>query len=205
MENLFPQDSVLPQNLLPCDGTVIYHGKIFDKEKADYHFRRLFENIVWENDVAVIFGKKIITKRKVAWYGDENFSYTYSKSTKTALPWTEDLLQLKKCVEKYTGETFNSCLLNLYHSGAEGMAYHSDAEKDLKKNGAIASLSFGAERKFLFKHKNTGEKVEILLGHGSLLVMKDETQSFWLHRLPTTTKVHSPRINLTFRTIERNP
>lgn len=85
-----------------------------------------------------------------------------------------------------TGETFNSCLLNLYHNGDEGMAWHSDGEKDLKKNGAIGSLSFGAVRKFAFKHKQTKEHVGLTLEHGSLLVMKDETQSHWLHRLPPT-------------------
>lgn len=189
-------------NLLPEDGTVNYYGKILNKTESDDFYRRLLENIEWKNDEAVIFGKKILTKRKVAWYGDESFEYTYSKSTKRALPWTQELLELKKLTEEYTGEKFNSCLLNLYHSGEEGMAYHSDGEKDLKKNGAIASLSFGAERKFSFKHKFTKEKVELVLEHGSLLVMKDQTQSFWLHRLPPTKKVNSPRINLTFRTIE---
>ena len=188
-------------NLLPKDGTVNYYGKIIDQEEADAFYLQLLENIEWKNDEAVIFGKKILTKRKVAWYGDENFEYTYSNSTKKAIPWTPELLKLKALAEEKTGEEFNSCLLNLYHNGEEGMAYHSDGEKDLKKNGAIASLSFGAERRFSFKHKFTKEKVELLLEHGSLLVMKDQTQSFWLHRLPPTKKIHTPRNNLTFRTI----
>lgn len=162
----------------------------------------LLEKIDWRNDEAFIFGKKIITKRKVAWYGDFPFSYTYSNTTKSAIPWTRELLQLKALVEKETGENYNSCLLNLYHSGEEGMAWHSDGEIDLKKDGAIASLSFGAQRKFAFKHKKTSEKVEIILEPGSLLVMKDATQTNWLHRLPPTKKVTQPRINLTFRTIE---
>ena len=191
-------------NLLPKDGTVNYYGKILQKEEADAFYRQLLENIEWKNDEAVIFGKKILTKRKVAWYGDDNYEYTYSNSTKKAILWTPELLKLKALAEEKTGEEFNSCLLNLYHSGDEGMAYHSDGEKDLKKNGAIASLSFGAERKFSFKHKFTKEKVELLLEHGSLLVMKDQTQSFWLHRLPPTKKIHTPRINLTFRTIVKD-
>lgn len=189
------------ENLLPKDGTVNYYGKFLEKEEADAFYLQLLENIEWKNDEAVIFGKKILTKRKVAWYGDDNYEYTYSNSTKKAIPWTPELLKLKALAEEKTGEKFNSCLLNLYHSGDEGMAYHSDGEKDLKKNGAIASLSFGAERKFSFKHKFTKEKVDLLLEHGSLLVMKDQTQSFWLHRLPPTKKVFTPRINLTFRTI----
>ncbi|WP_233578021.1 alpha-ketoglutarate-dependent dioxygenase AlkB family protein [Hanamia caeni] len=104
-------------------------------------------------------------------------------------------------MENETGETFNSCLLNLYHNGEEGMAWHSDGEADLKKDGAIGSLSFGAERKFAFKHKTTKEKIEMMLQHGSLLVMKDATQTFWLHRLPPARRITTPRINLTFRTI----
>ncbi len=159
------------------------------------------EGISWKNDEAVIFGKLILTKRKVAWYGDEEFSYTYSNRTKTALPWTEELLQLKAVAEAETGETYNSCLLNLYHSGEEGMAWHSDGEKDLKKNGAIASMSFGAERKFAFKHKQNKETVSLILEHGSLLVMKGTTQTHWLHRLPPTKTTLKPRVNLTFRTI----
>ena len=189
-------------NVLPQDGTVNYYGKIFNQEEATYYFQKLLETIDWKNDEAIIFGKKILTKRKVGWYGEEEFNYTYSKTTKKALPWTKQLLDLKKSVEERTGEKFNSCLLNLYHDGNEGMAYHSDGEKDLKKNGAIASLSFGAERKFSFKHKRTQQKVELVLENGSLLVMKDQTQTFWLHRLPPTKKILRPRINLTFRTIE---
>ena len=203
MLNLFDDTFNPNKNLLPQDGTVLYFGKVLDSGQADDFYEKLLTGIVWKNDEAVIFGKKIFTKRKVAWYGDEGFEYTYSKSTKTALPWTDDLLELKSIVEQKSGETYNSCLLNLYHSGEEGMAYHSDGEKDLKKNGAIASLTLGAERKFSFKHKTTGQKVELVLEHGSLLVMKDQTQSFWLHRLPPTKKISTPRINLTFRTIEK--
>lgn len=202
--SLFDKNSDPYINLLPHDGTVNYYGKILSKDEADRFQQALLKTIQWRNDEAVIFGKKILTKRKVAWYGDEEFKYTYSKTTKTALPWTAELLELKRICEAETGEIFNSCLLNLYHSGDEGMAWHSDAEKDLIKNGAIGSMSLGAERKFAFKHKSTGEKIELLLEHGSLLVMKDETQTFWLHRLPPTKKVSEPRINLTFRTIQNN-
>lgn len=189
-------------NVLPYDGIVNYYGVLWNDVDALYYLNTLLETIDWRNDEAVIFGKKIITKRKVAWYGSAPFEYTYSNITKHALPWTKELVLLKQHIEQVTGETFNSCLLNLYHSGDEGMAWHSDGEKDLKKNGAIASVSFGAERKFCFKHKQTLEKIDIWLEHGSLLVMKDVTQTHWLHRLPPTKKVFTPRVNLTFRTIE---
>jgi alkylated DNA repair dioxygenase AlkB len=189
------------KNWLPQDGTVNYYGKLFNQKEADYYFDTLISTIEWRNDEAIIFGKRIITKRKVAWYGEKSFEYTYSNTTKYALPWTKELLELKNIIEKETGETFNSCLLNLYHNGEEGMAWHSDGETDLKKNGAIGSLSFGAERKFAFKHKQTNEKIQLILEHGSLLIMKDTTQTNWLHRLPPIKKVTTPRVNLTFRTV----
>lgn len=199
--DLFSSQIDPSSNWLPMDGIVNYHGSIMNHEDANVFYEKLLHTIAWENDVAIIYGKRIETKRKVAWHGDQPFEYTYSKNTKRALPWTDELLQLKQLVEQRSGETYNSCLLNLYHSGEEGMAWHSDAEKDLKKDGAIGSLSFGAERRFSFKHKKTKEKVTLLLEHGSLLVMKGTTQSHWLHRLPPTKVIHTPRINLTFRTI----
>ncbi len=188
-------------NLLPHDGTVHYYGKVFSLKEANAFLEKLLTGIEWKNDESIIFGKRIITKRKVAWYGDLAFEYAYSNVTKTALPWTRDLLLLKNITEEKTGETYNSCLLNLYHTGEEGMAWHSDAEKDLKKNGAIGSLSFGAERKFSFKHEQDKTTVSVVLEHGSLLLMKDTTQTHWLHRLPPTALTKKPRVNLTFRTI----
>jgi alkylated DNA repair dioxygenase AlkB len=199
--DLFNTEFTGSQNLLPYGGTVLYYGKLMPPQEANHYLDALLHNIEWKNDEAIILGKHIFTKRKVAWYGDLDFEYTYSNTTKRALPWTTELLELKAMAEEKTGETFNSCLLNLYHSGDEGMAWHSDGEKDLKKNGAIGSLSFGAERKFSFKHKQTKENISLILEHGSLLVMKDATQTNWLHRLPPTKLVHKPRINLTFRTI----
>ena len=199
--DLFNSEPARSINLLPKGGNVYYYGKLFSKKEADFYYNCLLNTIEWKNDEAIIFGKKIITKRKVAWYGETDFEYTYSKITKRALPWTKYLLALKSIAEENSGETYNSCLLNLYHTGEEGMAWHSDGEKDLKKNGAISSLSFGAERKFAFKHKSTKEVVSVVLEHGSLLVMKGATQTNWLHRLPPTKMIKTPRINLTFRTI----
>jgi len=206
--DLFEQALIEPINILPHDGSVDYYGEIMLLAEADFYFEALFNEIPWCCDQAIIFGKYIETKRKVAWYGGslhgEPFSYTYSNVTKCSLPWTQNLRVLKALVEQKTGESYNSCLLNLYHNGSEGMAWHSDGEADLKKNGAIASLTFGATRKFAFKHKQSKEVVSLNLKAGSLLVMKGVTQKHWLHRLPPTKKVHEARINLTFRTIEQH-
>jgi len=199
--DLFNQEININQNLLPYGGIVKYYGKLFSPGDASHYFERLWTSIEWKNDEAFIMGKHIITKRKVAWYGDKDYSYTYSGASKKALAWTPELLQLKKIAEEKTDTVFNSCLLNLYHNGDEGMAYHSDDEKTLAKDAAIASMSFGAERKFLFKHKQTKETIDVFLEHGSLLIMAGETQTNWMHRLPPTKKVSKPRINLTFRTM----
>src|SRR5690606_13231195 len=155
----------------PFDGTVMYYGNLMDEQQSAYYYNFLLKNIKWQNDEAILFGKHFITKRKVAWYAEKAFEYTYSRITKKAHLFTSDLLSLKKMVEDKTGFTYNACLLNLYHSGAEGMAWHSDAEKDLVKQAAIASLSFGAERKFYFKHKSTGKIISVNLSAGSLLLM----------------------------------
>ena len=197
--DLFNKDEIT--NLLPVDGIVLYFGKVVKEKSAQHYLERLLNTIDWKNDEAVIFGKHIVTKRKVAWYAGTNFAYTYSNTTKHALLWTKELLELKEIAESYTKTTYNSCLLNLYHSGDEGMAYHSDDEKALGKDTSIASFSFGAERKFAFKHKKTGQRIDLILESGSLLEMKGTTQTNWLHRLPPTKKVTRPRVNLTFRTM----
>ena len=188
-------------NILPFEGEVLYLGQIIEKEEASKYLEKLLKNIEWKHDEAIIFGKLITTKRKVAWYGDKNFEYSYSKRTRKALQWTNELLELKNIVEKISKTKFNSCLLNLYHNGEEGMAYHSDDEKSLGKNTTIASLSFGAKRQFSLKHKKTKYKVDISLEPGSLLLMKGSTQTNWLHAIPKTKKIKEPRINLTFRTM----
>jgi alkylated DNA repair dioxygenase AlkB len=197
--DLFNQEVVT--NILPFDGIANYHGQILSEKVSVYYYNVLLNAIAWKNDEAVIFGKRIITKRKVAWYGDTDYYYNYSNVTKQALVWTKELLELKTIVETESKATYNSCLLNLYHSGEEGMAWHSDGEKMLQKEGEIASVTLGAERKFSFKHKESKQKVDIVLERGSLLVMKGTTQTNWLHRLPPTKLIKTPRINLTFRTI----
>lgn len=197
--SLFP-DLIDPMvNHLPYDGEVHCWGEIINEPDAFQHFSDLLKEIDWQNDEAVIFGKHIITKRKVAWYADHPYQYSYSNINRTALPWTPHLLSIKALVEAKTGQSYNSCLLNLYHSGAEGMAWHSDDERELKAQGSIASLSFGATRKFAFKHKKSKKRIVFELKSGDLIEMKGDTQRHWLHNIPTTTRVNSPRVNLTFR------
>lgn len=188
-----------PDEILPYDGSVLHFGKVFTPTTALELYQKLLHDIKWEHDVVKLFGKTIVTKRKIAWYAKVKKTYTYTGVTKSSLAWTPFLEELMQKVSHHTSETYNSCLLNLYHNGAEGMAWHSDGEKELVTNGSIASLSLGASRKFSFKHKQTKHKIDIDLHSGDLIEMRGLTQKHWLHRLPPTTKCHTPRINLTFR------
>src|ERR1017187_8404169 len=115
--NVFDND--ITKNLLPGEGIINYYGKILQRKQAQYYLDTLLHTIEWKNDEAIIFGRHLITKRKVAWYADAEYEYTYSNKTKMALPWTKELLELKKLVDEKTGTVFNSCLLNLYHNGDE--------------------------------------------------------------------------------------
>lgn len=191
-----------PINVLTNDGEAIYHGPIFDQPEANKICDYLINKIPWKHDEAFIYGKHIITARKVAWYGDEDYDYTYSGKTRTAMKWTPELLKIKQVSEQKTGVIYNSCLLNLYADGSQGMAWHSDDEKCLGKDTNIASMSFGAERRFDFRHKATREKTSVMLQHGSLLVMQGSTQTHWQHQIPKTKKITTPRVNLTFRTMQ---
>lgn len=195
-------DTIKSDNLLPFEGDAYYYGKIFNTNESLHYYRLLLDLIDWQNDEVVIFGKKIITSRKVAFYAaSADINYKYSKITKNTALFIPVLLEIKEKIEMITNQTFNSCLLNLYQNGNEGMGWHSDNEKELKENGTIASISFGAERNFSFKHTNSKLKIAIKLENGSLLTMENEIQKFWKHSMPKSTKIMTPRINLTFRTI----
>jgi len=179
----------------------VYYGKIFSTAQADAYLRYVLNAIPWKNDEAMIFGKHFVTARKVAWYGNENYAYTYSNKTRVALPWSRELLGIKQVVENISGVTYNSCLLNLYEDGSQGMGWHHDDEKGLGKDANIASVTFGAERRFDLRHKQSKEKISIILEHGSLLIMRGTTQTYWHHQVPKSKKVIFPRVNLTFRTM----
>lgn len=186
-------------NLLLCDGEAINYGVIFSAAEQLEYQTKLEQEIPWAHDEVVMFGKRITLSRKMAWVADREQSYLYSGSEKLPLPWTPLLCALKHRCEAISGEVFNSCLLNFYHDGSEGMGWHADDEPAIVRDSAIASLSFGAARKFSFKHRISKESISTILESGSLLVMKGATQRCWKHALPKSKKVLGPRINLTFR------
>jgi alkylated DNA repair dioxygenase AlkB len=191
-------------NLLPKDGGATYIPGFFDPEQCAALFTSIQSTIDWKEDQLLMFGKLITTKRKVAWVGDAGCSYTYSGVKKFPQAWTADLLHIKHKLESLTHSAFNSCLLNLYHDGDEGMGWHSDDEKELDSAAPIASVSLGGTRKFAFKHKLDKTSVSLFLEDGSVLLMQPPTQEFWQHSLTKTKRPVAPRINLTFRAIRQD-
>ncbi len=185
-------------NLLPYDGFTNYIPNLIKDTHSSY-LHQLINEVAWKHDELTLYGKKIITKRQVAFEGDEHIAYTYSKQEKIATPWSEVVLELKQKLEKELNTQFNGCLLNLYATGEIGMAWHSDNEPELAAEGIIASLSFGATRTFQLKHKQSGEKIDINLENGSLVVMDMHSQKHWMHQLKKETKIKKSRVNLTFR------
>lgn len=190
--------------LLPKDGHVEYFPDIFNPSDSGLLFEALLKHLDWQPDQLVIFGKEITTSRKVAWVGNQNCFYTYSGVKKHPQSWTPELLKIKNKVEQLVSIQFNSCLLNLYHHGNEGMGWHSDDEPELDESAPIASISLGGIRKFGFKHKLDKTSISLFLDNGSALIMHPPTQEFWNHSLLKTKKIVEPRINLTFRVIKPN-
>lgn len=201
IDDLFSQLGTTQSNLLPYDGELYNYGFALSKQQADNYFTQLLTQIDWQADTALIYNKLHRTERKIAWYGDKAFVYHYSGTNKVAQPWLAVVHELKKQVEQHLQQRFNSCLVNLYHNGQEGMGWHSDDEQTLGITTSIASLSLGSTRRFCFKHKTTKHKCELSLQHGQLVVMQGVTQRFWWHCIPKMADIHQPRINLTFRTI----
>ncbi|GAA0733316.1 alpha-ketoglutarate-dependent dioxygenase AlkB [Aquimarina litoralis] len=184
------------------DGEAHYYPSFFDKNEADSLFEILSSSIQWQQDDIKVFGKVYPQPRLTALYANNNNTYSYSNITMQPYQFTNELLIIKKKVEQITSEHFTTCLLNLYRDGQDSNGWHSDNEKELGKEPTIASVSFGEERWFHFKHKTKDLKQKLLLQHGSLLIMKGKTQENWLHQLPKSKKIQKPRINLTFRIIK---
>jgi alkylated DNA repair dioxygenase AlkB len=197
------------ESILPCDGDVFYLENVFSEQDSTRIYAELLATIPWSHDELLMFGKLIVTKRQMAWYAEDDLTYTYSGSKKVAHAFIEPLSTIKKKVEHILGCSFNSCLLNYYANGDQSMGWHCDNERELypdssSKINHIASLSFGAKRRFDFRHKETKETVSIDLHSGSVVFMVGITQQFWKHQLPKIKSIKDGRINLTFRNIFKN-
>jgi alkylated DNA repair dioxygenase AlkB len=199
--DLFGSVVKLPTLHTVANGEYIYIEDFYKTVKADSLFQGLLEEINWKQEKMNMYGREISFPRLTAWYGDSDKPYSFSGITLQPEPWTEHLSSIKTEVDKIAEVSFNSVLLNRYRNGNDSISWHTDAEKELGRNPVIASVNFGATRKFQLKHMHTNEKIDIQLSHGSLLVMKGELQHYWKHQVPKTKKLVKERINLTFRKI----
>jgi len=187
------------RQLLPYDGEVWYHTDVFTVTEARQHLAALIDETPWEGRNIVLFGREVPQPRLACWYGDR--AYTYSGLTLEPREFTPRLRELAEIATTFAGRSFNTVLANLYRDGRDSMGWHADDERELGSEPVIASLSFGAVRRFRFRHRDSREVVEVALEPGSVLVMRGLTQHCWMHDLPKTTKVTEPRVNLTFRHI----
>jgi len=188
-------------NILPMDGLAIYYPGFIGSEESSSLIDQLQESLRWEADQLILFGKLVTTRRKVVWVGDPKCTYSYSGIKRQPQAWTPELVSIKNRIESLANAEFNSCLLNFYHDGEDGMGWHSDDEKELDAHSPIASVSLGSTRKFAFRHKKQKSTATLFLENGSALIMNAPTQEFWQHALLKTKTIHMPRINLTFRKI----
>ena len=200
----YPEIVTLPSGEPIPDGKIIIYQNFFEELESDQFFKELLNSINWQQDKIKMFSKEVNLPRLTAWYGDEGKSYKYSGITMKPDPWTSTLLSIKERVEKVVELNFNSVLANLYRNGKDYVSWHTDDELELGNNPTIASVSFGATRRFQLRHKSNKnlDTIEFSLSNGSLLIMRGTTQHFWKHQVPKTAKLLTERINLTFRAIE---
>ncbi|WP_395057255.1 alpha-ketoglutarate-dependent dioxygenase AlkB family protein [Flavobacterium sp.] len=199
MNSLFPEEKII-FNL--ADAEIEYYPDFFSLAKANELFLKLQQEIPWQQDSITVFGKKHAQPRLTALFGNEGKPYGYSNIVMQPHPWTPLIVFIKEEIEQICNENFTTVLLNNYRNGQDSNGWHADNEKELGRNPIIASVSFGAERVFQLKHNKLELKQNIVLQHGSLLIMKGSTQHFWKHQIPKTKKEIDPRINLTFRIIK---
>ena len=200
--DLFQEKNTTQELIKINNGEYLFIPNFFNKNESDFYLKTLLEIIDWKQEEMNMYGKNIKFPRLTSWYGDNDKPYSFSGITLNPNNWINELIDIKNKIEPKCNTEFNSVLLNLYRNGNDSISWHTDAEKELGQNPVIASVNFGATRKFQLRHKNTKEKIEINLTHGSLLIMKGELQHFWQHQVPKTKQKVDKRINLTFRKIK---
>ncbi|GAF04643.1 alpha-ketoglutarate-dependent dioxygenase AlkB family protein [Saccharicrinis fermentans] len=200
--DLFSQGNSQAQWVSITNGEYLFVPDFFNVEEANRHFKTLLNDVEWKQESMSMYGKVIPFPRLTAWYGDNDKPYSFSGIILSPIQWNEALLEIKAKIEVEAKTIFNSVLLNRYRNGNDSISWHTDSEKELGLNPIIASVNFGATRKFQLRHKESKEKIELKLGHGSLLIMGGELQHYWQHQVPKTKKAVNERINLTYRVIK---
>lgn len=200
--DLFVEDAQLGR--IPMQDAEVFYLRYLELAQPDaLVLEQLIAEVPWRSEHVVVWGKKLVQPRLIAWYGDAGKSYAYSGIQLQPMPWTPTLLDIKTRIEQAVASPFNSVLLNYYRDNQDSMGFHSDDEPELGERPVIGSLSLGAERTFIMKHKTSKvvQSVHLRLGSGSVLLMRGDTQRHWKHGIPKETRRCGPRVNLTFRRI----
>jgi alkylated DNA repair dioxygenase AlkB len=199
---MFPEFTACSAQAVPLpEAEISYTAGFVEMQRASALYAELQAGVPWQQPELYIYGRKVLTPRLSCWMGDAGAVYRYSNTRFVPEPWIAPVLALKADVEAAAGTAFNSVLLNYYRDGHDAMGRHSDDEPELGLQPVIASLSLGGERRFLLHPKSGGKSSAIVLAHGSLLLMRGQTQQKYQHSLPRTAKAVDGRINLTFRCI----
>jgi len=194
-------NSQQPLTLIAEDGRALLYRRWLTLERSNALLAELESTLAWHPTYIQLYGKRQLIPRLNAWYGDSGSSYRYSGAHFNPRPWTIALGQLRDQLEQETASRFNSVLANYYRDGRDSVAWHSDNEPELGPTPTIASLSIGAARDFVLRHKQSRRQVRVTLQSGDLLIMAGQLQRCWQHQLPKTAQVVGPRINLTYRRV----
>ncbi|WP_291968009.1 alpha-ketoglutarate-dependent dioxygenase AlkB family protein [Maribacter sp.] len=200
--SLFSTDEVRKTTFDLPGAEIILFEKYFNNQESKKLYHNLVNNTPWQQDKIIIHGKLIDYPRLTAWYGEKSQDATSTEKNKV-IPWNDELLFIKNRIEKEVNIKFTRCLLNYYRDGKDSVDWHQDYKGEQRNNTVIASVTFGATRPFQLKHvsRSNLKRVDIPLVNGSLLLMQGATQENWKHKIPKTSKIIPPRINLTFRWI----
>lgn len=200
--SLFSTDEVRKTTFDLPGAEIILFENYFNKQESKKLYHNLVNNTPWQQDKIIIHGNLIDYPRLTAWYGEKSQDATSTEKNKV-IPWNDELLFIKNRIEKEVNIKFTRCLLNYYRDGKDSVDWHQDYKGEQRNNTVIASVTFGATRPFQLKHVSRSDlkRVDIPLVNGSLLLMQGATQENWKHKIPKTSKIIPPRINLTFRWI----
>lgn len=173
----------------------------YSAAESERLYQRLLREQNWPDNRYTVAGRQFTLPRLQTWHADPGIVYSYSNNLLQTRPWTPLLYAIRAKIEDRLNYRFNSVLVNLYRNGEDYVGWHADNEPELGDRPFIASLTFGAERQFAFRHKQSFEQGQVLLRSGSLLVMQPDFQHHWLHSIPMQKNVSRGRINLTFRKV----
>jgi len=186
--------------MTPCPELKIIE-EFYDAAESDCIYQRLLQEQNWPDNRYTVAGRQFILPRLQTWHADPGIHYSYRTNLLYTRSWTPLLSGIREKVEAFLNFPFNSVLVNLYRNGEDHVGWHADNEPELGEQPFIASLTFGVERQFCFRHKKTSETGRILLRSGTLLIMQPDFQHYWLHSVPIDKNVTQERINLTFRKV----